>query len=222
MGFSKQWEETYSNSQHVNKWPWSDLVSYVMRFARPSGKDFRVLELGIGTGPNIPFFLDQEADFYGIDGSPSAVHLLKERYPKLRDKLVAADFTQTIPFDLEFDLIVDRGSLTHNSTESLKSCIMLIKKHLKTGARYIGIDWFSTLSFDYKRGEFLENDLNTIKNITEGRVANLGRVHFSDEAHLRALFDGFEFQVLDHNITLSEIPVTGYREAFWNFVAQKK
>ena len=56
MNFSKEWEERYRENTHLSVWPWSNLISYVMRYARPENKDFSVLELGCGAGANIPFF----------------------------------------------------------------------------------------------------------------------------------------------------------------------
>ena len=44
MSFSPEWEQTYKNNAHLSIWPWSDLVSFVMRYARPTGPKFRVLE----------------------------------------------------------------------------------------------------------------------------------------------------------------------------------
>lgn len=220
-GFSEEWERVYQDQRHLNKWPWSDLVSYVMRFSRPSSHSFRVLELGCGSGPNIPFFLDLNVEYYGCEGSVSVVKLLHEKYPEIKERIQVADFTKEIPFSGGFDLIFDRGSLTHNSTEDLSRCCKLIHSKLKNGGKFIGIDWFSTLSSEYHGGDFLEGDINTLSNIRKGRVANLGRVHFADEAHLRSLFRDFKFSVLEQKLVLSELPVQGYREAFWNFVVEK-
>src|SRR4029077_14742021 len=56
MGFSKEWDDCYRRGGQAIKWPWSDVISLVMRHARPTGSEFRVLELGCGSGANIPFF----------------------------------------------------------------------------------------------------------------------------------------------------------------------
>ena len=65
------------------KWPFSDLVSYVMRYVRPSGPDFNVLELGCGSGANIPFFLSLGVNYYGLDGSVTIVEYLKQKFPQI-------------------------------------------------------------------------------------------------------------------------------------------
>ena len=79
-------------------WPWSDLVSMVMRYARPSGASYRILELGCGAGANVPFFLSQQVDYYAIEGSAHMVAQLKERYSQVAEHFVVGDFTANIPF----------------------------------------------------------------------------------------------------------------------------
>ena len=56
LGFSSEWDDQYSIGRLGSRWPWSDVVSYVMRYVRPQNKKIKVLELGCGAGANIPFF----------------------------------------------------------------------------------------------------------------------------------------------------------------------
>ena len=66
MTFSNKWETCYKNKTHsMNNWPFSDLVSYVMRFSKPGKSKIRVLELGCGSGANIPFLLSKWNQFRG-------------------------------------------------------------------------------------------------------------------------------------------------------------
>ena len=53
MSFSNEWENRYKAKTHLSIWPWSDLVSLVMRH-KPIKENFKVLELGCGAGANIP------------------------------------------------------------------------------------------------------------------------------------------------------------------------
>ena len=76
MTFSQEWEKCFKENTQISTWPWSDLVSYVMRYARPTGENFRVLELGCGAGANIPFFISLGVDYYAIDGSSTIVEIL--------------------------------------------------------------------------------------------------------------------------------------------------
>jgi len=220
MNFSKEWEQRYKENTHLSIWPWSDLVSYVMRYSRPHNNSFRVLELGCGAGANIPFFMSLGVEYYAIEGSETIVTNLKQRFPLLEDKLVIGDFTLDIPFEENFDLIVDRSSLTCNSTDAIKQCLDVVHQKLKNGGKYIGIDWFSTQHYEYKNGKSCE-DVFTRTGYSEGLLEGVGRVHYSDKAHLLDLFRNFTVIILEHKIVKCEIPSQDVTRANWNFVMQK-
>jgi hypothetical protein len=88
MSFSKEWDETFAAGIHRNIWPWSDLISYVMRYARPTSAEFRVLEIGCGTGANIPFFQSLNVQYFAIEGSEYIVTKLWQKFLELKDHLV--------------------------------------------------------------------------------------------------------------------------------------
>ena len=86
MVISSEWDERYKDNTHMSIWPWSDLVSYVMRYAK-SKKKISVLELGCGAGANIPFFLALGYEYYGIEGSSTIISKLKKRFPNIKKNL---------------------------------------------------------------------------------------------------------------------------------------
>ena len=219
MNFSSEWDGRYKASTHLSIWPWSDLVGYVMRYARPSGTGYRVLELGCGAGANIPFFQALNVEYCGIEGSPTIVEALKQRLPALKDSIVAADFTLDIPFSGNFDLVVDRSSLTHNTTAAIMQCLDMVATRLKPGGMFIGIDWFSKAYSEFPNGKD-GGDNYTRTDYCLGPFANVGRVHFSDRAHLTELFSKFDLIVLEHKQIKREIPDDGWEFASWNFVAK--
>lgn len=219
MSFPVEWNECYRANTHMSVWPWTDLVSAVMRFARPSGPDFRVLELGCGAGANIPFFNKLNVQYFGIDGSPFIVNKLYDFFPELSDRIVVADFAREIPFNVEFDLIVDRAALTCNSTASIRNSLNLIRNKLKEGGKYIGIDWYSR---DYS---FYSNrkDIDSHTHIFyEGPFMETGQVHFSDKAHLLELFKDFEILYLVHKVHKQALPNENFLAASWDIVVQKR
>lgn len=144
------------------------------------------------------------------------------KYPDLKDKLVVADFTETIPFKTKFKLIFDRGSLSHNSTTSLRRCANLIYDSLTEDGLFIGIDWFSSASDLVAGGTFDPEDPHTMTQMHEGCAANLGAVHFSDSLHLKDIFHMFEFVMLTHKIRHCELPTPAYKDACWDFVIRKR
>jgi SAM-dependent methyltransferase len=221
MNFSKEWDICYKENKQMSIWPWSDLVSYVMRYSKLAGNDFHVLELGCGAGANIPFFKHLGVHYYSIEGSENIVKVLRGKYPEYKKNIVIGDFTKNIPFKRTFDLIFDRAAITHNSDEAIRQCIQEIYQSLKKGGKFIGIDWFSTRHSDYKLG--IENgDEYTKSGIEKGQFVNVGKVHFSDKNHLLDLFSRFSIEIMEHKVINKTIPESNHIFATWNFAAIKK
>jgi SAM-dependent methyltransferase len=221
MTFSPEWDERYRAGTHLSVWPWSDLVSYVMRFARPKSSSECVLEIGCGAGANIPFFRKLGVQYAAIEGSASIVRVLHQTYPDLAQKIFVGDFTVALPGEDFFDLVVDRASLTHNSEAAIRRSLGIIASRMKKGARYIGIDWFSTRHSDYQKGKQAE-DAFTRTDIAEGGFKGTGRVHFSDRKHIVDLFHDFNVEVLEEKIVTRSIPDDSHVSATWNFCAVLK
>ena len=218
MSFSNEWDERYQNNSHMSIWPWSELVSLVMRY-KPQKEIFKVLELGCGAGANIPLFLHLGADYYAIDGSAAIIAKLHMRYPKLQEKIILGDFTKDIPNE-KFDLIVDRASLTCNNEKDIINCLIKSHKQLTSGGKYIGVDWYSTKYSEYKKGDKAE-DKWTRTNFIDGSFANTGRVHFSDKEHLLKLFKNYKMLYIVHKTLTDEMLESELKLASWNFVAKK-
>ncbi len=221
MSFSSEWETIYLANQQLSIWPWSDLVSYVMRYTKLASSSISVLELGCGAGANIPFFKHLKVNYYAIEGSSTIVQMLKKKFPEFAENIIVGDFTREIPFQILFDIVVDRASLTHNDTESIHHCLSLIREKMKPGASFIGIDWFSTNHSDLQLGE-LKIDKNTYTNFREGQFANVGKVHFSDKEHFQEIFEGFEIKTLEEKKVYSVIPADNHVFSSWNIHAIKK
>ncbi len=218
--FSPEWNQCYKDDGQMIRWPWSDIISYVMRHARPQGSETRVLEIGIGSGANISFFASFGVQLYGIDGSEHIISYLHEKHPEYRETIVQGDFTEAIPFEGQFDLIIDRASLTHNPTPAIRKGLSLVFDKLKPGGTYVGVDWFSTNHSEYQNG-IPTDDPYTRRGYEEGTYAGLGMVHFSDKNHLLSLFENFKVLVVDQKIYERAVPDNGYVNAVWNIVARK-
>jgi SAM-dependent methyltransferase len=217
MNYSEEWDECYRKRTHLSIWPWSDMVSLAMK-VKPH-KKFKVLELGCGAGANIPLFSALGADYYAVEGSKTIVKELHHQYPAYKNNIVVGDFTKDIPNE-QFDLIVDRAALTHNSESAIIACLKKCHQQLANDGKFIGVDWFSTKYSDYKKGEQAE-DVWTRTNFIDGSFANTGRVHFSDKNHLLDLFKNFEILELRHKTQIEEFPKSEWVFASWNFVALK-
>lgn len=219
MSFSTEWDALYQANAHLSVWPWSDLVSYVHRYAPPRNGYSRVLELGCGAGANIPLFLKLGAEYRGVDGSETIIRRLQEIYPQLKDHLAVADFTREIPFEGPFDLVVDRVSLPHNDTPAIERTLARVHSLLRPGGLMIGIDWFSAQHVDSGKGERV--DSHTRRNLPQdSHLANTGMVHFFDREHLTRLLaqSGLELKRLEHKQKQTQVPA-GDLLAWWDFVA---
>jgi len=224
IGFSKEWDVIYHKGQQLTIWPWSDVVSLLHRYCKDAiMQEGKVLELGCGAGPNIPFFQSLKLDYYGIEGSATAVNILHLKYPELKDKVMVDDFTKIKCFkDIpDVDIIIDRAAVTHNNSSAIQNTLKNCHKRLKYGGYFIGIDWFSTKHSDSQLG-VESGDKNTRINIESGQFENVGNVHFSDEIHLRSLFSEYEIISLEEKIVNRYKPQNNHQFASWNIVARGK
>ncbi len=219
MSFAAEWEQQYSAGAHMSVWPWSDVVSLVRRHLRPLHPDLRVLELGAGAGANIPFMLSLGIQYHAVEGSETAVAHMLERFPALQGRIAVGDFTQALPFEGAFDLILDRASVTSNTHAAVKDALRLASAALRPGGLFIGIDWYSTQHAEYERGTPVDEHARL--GTDSGQFAGVGPVHFADEAVLRQLFAGFDLLSLEHKLHQRVIPAEAGAFASWNLVARK-
>ncbi len=222
MGFSNEWEKRYSNNTHLSVWPWSDVVSLVHRHCKNfiNAEDIKVLEFGCGAGANIPLFLSLGMKYFAVEGSATIVKQLHDRYPDLREQISVGDFTVEQPYGNGFKLLIDRASITHNNTESIKSALQIAYDALLPGGIYIGTDWFSTNHTCFNDGKATD-DLLTRSDYINGQFAGVGKVHFSDEQHLKELFSNFEIIFMEEKQSRLCEPQENHLFASFNIVGRK-
>ena len=222
MSFSNKWEKIYKKKSNYSIWPWSEVISLFynhFNLNKFKNKKIKILELGCGAGANIPFFYNKKFDYYGVDGSQTIIKALKTKYPNLKKKIKSCDFTKEIPFKEEFDLILDRASITCNSKESIISAINLIQRKLKKKGFFFGIDWYSTKSSDFKKGK-MDGDKFTRKDIKNSIFSGAGSFHFSNEKMMRNYFKKFKIISFYEKIIYKKINKPN-KLASWTIVVEK-
>lgn len=194
MSLSPEWEAWYANGNCVRGTN-TALVKLIVRFVKEAEK---VLELGTGSGGNIAPMQELGFPYYGIEGSQTAVAVLHETFPDLKDRIVVGDFTDDHPFGNGFDVVIDRASVPHNDSKAIRRCLDIAWETLKPGGLFISSDWFSTQHSEFARGEAV--DANARTGYQNGQFAGIGIVHFSDERDLVELFAKFEPVSLEERI----------------------
>lgn len=214
------WDNLYRENKHLSIWPWSNLVSLCLRFSplRLADDEFSVLEVGCGAGANIPFFLSYTNNYYGIDGSEHIISKLKDTFAPVKKNFIVGDFTEALPFENQFDLVVDRAASTHNNTQSIRNYLSLAHSKLKTGGLLIILDWFSTQHSGFNEGKACSVDYVRSDYFT-GPFANVGVVHFFDKPLITELTKDFELLHLEH--TQVEIEGNDSVSASWSLVLKK-
>jgi SAM-dependent methyltransferase len=221
------WEETYSSGRHINSWPWSDLISLYFRnrgeiLSLKPKTPMSVLELGPGTGNNIPFWKSINTDYFAIEQSSAAIEFCLEKFPELVNNIWPGDFSIFPLKEGTFDLVCDRASITHGTTMDIRSSLSNTLRGLKAGGLFIGVDWFSTSHSDFALPAS-NIDSNTRSNFMSGQFVGLGKVHFSDQNHLLDLFKDFEILELNEKLVSKNYPKDNpHQFASWNIVARKR
>lgn len=142
------WQEIHE-IREWGAWPDTDLVRLVTRHYLSVLRcpEPRVLEVGIGGGANLRFFIENNAQVAGIDIAPAAVQSASKRldgwYPEWRERgvpssvgppLVIGDACSLPWEDQTFDVVVDCSTLCYLSREDAIRAYAEVTRVAKAGA----------------------------------------------------------------------------------------
>jgi len=196
MSYEKElWEARYQRGVAVNRWPYDQVVSFVLsNFGRGEREKISILDYGCGGGNHAKFLTSEGFDCYAIDYSPKAVELTRKLVQTVSgkevesEKILCVEFSH-LPFnDNSFDAVIDRQSLGQNMADDLPALVAEIHRVLKPGGIYFGVNFSD-------RHPLLQYGISLGKgdygSFTAGPFTGLGRRHFFSRDEVQSLFTNF-------------------------------
>lgn len=202
------WEtEFYARGQQLNRWPFSDLVSDVMRLSAASDRSqMSALDLGCGAGNNAWFLLDAGFRVAGIDISPTAVRIAGNRLAELGFAdvdLRVGSFAQLPWDDGSFDLVVDRGSLGQATLDDVAATLSEVRRVLKPGGLLLSYNLFGWNDSDRKFG--IELAPRSFGRFSGGRFWRSPMTTFFDDDLIREMWAPLVVKrVVRHQVSFGE------------------
>jgi|TARA_B110000285_G_scaffold229641_1_gene294735 hypothetical protein len=220
------WNKFYTKIKDNYFWPWTDLVSLTNQYVKIDSKNFNVLEIGVGNGANIPFFLKKKCRFYGVDSSDFIIKFLKERFPTLKKNIFSGNFEDISFGKQKFDLIYDRGAIScGNNKDQIEKIIKLVNFYLKKDGYFIGVDWYSKSSSHYKNklksNKLKNNKLKNFFAFSAGPFKKLGNIFFSNRKDILNIFKNFKILRLDEKKITTYFKKNSHISSSWNMVVKK-
>jgi SAM-dependent methyltransferase len=196
------WDSLFA-SRAWGRYPPEELVRFIARtFKDTAGRRrMRALEVGCGPGANLWYLAREGFAIAGIDGSKHAIATAEERLRTERafdsgrpPDLRVGNFA-TLPWgNATFDVVIDIGAVTSNTTAVIRSAISEVVRVLKPGGWYFG-RMFGPKTTGTNTGKMLEE--RTTENPTEGPLKGIGIIHVFTEQEIRHEFGGFSELQLD-------------------------
>ncbi len=152
---------------------------------------------------------------YAVEASKTAFDTIKKKFKnKNKVKLVNKDFNYFNYKKTSFDLILDRGSITHNKISNINSILKKINYSLKKEG------YFFSVMFS-KRGKFknIKKNSYTFKNVTNDKTGLLA--NFFSKKEILKLFKNFKIIDLSEVKTINYLPKKN-EFATWNIICKKK
>jgi hypothetical protein len=100
--------------------------------------------------------------------------------------------------------------------------IPMVYESLKQGGIYLGIDWYSKKSSDFRLPSVIVDE-NSRRDVESPSLGGIGTIHFADERDMHEIFSDFEILELSEKVVTRHLPqeAKNIQFASWNIVARK-
>lgn len=216
------WQKNYINKRY-NKYPFDEVVSFVMRNFKKNKSKIKILDFGCGGGNNTLFLKIEGFDVYAIDGSAESIKITKEKLKnKIENKKIfRCDFKKTPFKNNTFDCIIDRQSLGQNSFKDIKKIVKEVKRILKRNGFFFSM-CYSADHPHIKFGKQLKD--NDTKDFIDGNFKNSGLTHFFTIKEIKKLYSDFKIieLVKQSNKSIFEDINSNYNSESFILILKKK
>ena len=118
MAWDSVWDKVFSGCEW-GKYPNENLIRFIAGKYHTSlnRKNFKILEVGCGTGANLWYLSREGFNAHGVDGSQEAINIARKRFcdENLTVELKVCDIMELPYPDNYFDCVVDIECLYANS-----------------------------------------------------------------------------------------------------------
>ncbi|GAB3189912.1 class I SAM-dependent methyltransferase [Hydrogenophaga aquatica] len=152
-------------------------------FEQAFPRNFRVLDLGCGSGRDLAYLHTMGCEVYGLDATPELVELAQALHPELKGRIECGAIPDAgVPFGGGFDGVLCSAVLMHIGLEQQAAAVAFIKSCLKPGGSLL-------YSVPSKRHDVSE----------EAHRDAAGRLFIPDSAgRLQEQFEAVGFVLVDH------------------------
>ena len=211
--FDKNWEKNiYKKNRQINNYPSEWVVSNTYKYII---KKNNCLDLGSGAGNNLYFFLNYGfKNIDSIEGSDTACKIqLKKFSNNKKIKVFNLDFNKFKFKKDNYNLILDRGSITHNKFNDIQKILSKISKSLKKDGYFFSVMFSSQSSYTTKKDGF------AFKKILDEKIGL--RSNFFSEFEIKNLLK--DFTIINLTLQKNETKIPNKSNiSVWNIICQKK
>jgi ubiquinone/menaquinone biosynthesis C-methylase UbiE len=196
------WDEVWERIFREREWgryPQEEVVRFVARnfYRAPERSRVSMLEIGCGPGSGTSWFIAREGfRLTGIDASPTAIARARRRFT---DEGLAGEFVEgpvdALPFpDASFDAVLDVVCLACNSERETRAIVGEVRRVLKPGGLHFSL---TPASGCWGDGAGERVDATTLREVSEGPFAGLGKTRFATRESLGELYREFHDLALE-------------------------